>query len=120
MKKSEIEALSQGPDLAGIRATLDECRDLRDHPGFQAFEKMAINYLDTLYETIVKGGISENTTEYLRGQIYAVRQLLGIADANTEIAETFVTNPVRPSNEDNQAMDDFIERRYMNKGEKNE
>lgn len=117
MTKSEIEQLSKGPDLAGIRATLDECKDLKEHQGFHAFEKMAFNYLDTLYETIVKGGINECTTEYLRGQIYAVRQLLGIPDANIEIAETFVTNPVVANIEDATAMDDFAQRRYMNKGE---
>jgi hypothetical protein len=117
MKKSEIENLSKGPDLAGIRATLDECKDLKEHQGFQAFEKLAINYLDTLYDAIVKGGLDPLVTEYLRGQIYAIRQLLGIPDANIETAQTFVGNPVTPTPDDAAEMDDFIQGRYMNKGE---
>lgn len=117
MKKSEIESLSKGPDLAGVRATLDECKELMEHQGFQAFEKLAINYLDTLYENIVRGGLDPLATEYLRGQIYAVRQLLALPAMNVETAETFAGDPVSVPQKDKEEMDDFVQRRYMDKGE---
>lgn len=117
MTKSEIASMAKSNDLAGVRATLDDCRDLQTHPGFHAFEKRLINELDRLYEEVVKGGLPEGPTDYLRGQIYAIKQILGLADENIGIAENFVDRPVQLSVEDNAAMDDFVERRYMNKGE---
>lgn len=112
MNKSEIEQLSAGPDLAGIRARLDECQDLANHAGFQAFEKLLFNYLDSLYNAIVVGGIGESKADFLRGQIYAIRFLLGLPKMNIDTAETFVQRPVTPPQEDIAEIDTFISRRY--------
>lgn len=125
MTKSEIEKLA---GKVGIPCTVDDLASLRDNPAFQRFEQALFDKLNDLYELIalrlfrdpLTGKISPagpEETEQMRGQIGAFRFVLNIPSKIESEAKMHSESPVALAPEDQEEVDDFIQGRYMNKGE---
>lgn len=109
MKKTEIEILGSKVE---IPTTAEMMKELKDNSAFHRFEQAMFEKLNQLYDFIVKGGLDENQTNYLRGQIEAIRFVLGLeADIQKQI-EADAHGPIAYDNADRSEIDDFVERRY--------
>lgn len=109
MKYSEIASFA---GLAGIRIDGDHLRELKSNTAFQRLEQALFDKLNQLYDAIVMGGLTDKQTEYLRGQITAIRFLLGLPEMMQDEVKSFADQPASPTEDDLAEMDTFIQRRY--------
>lgn len=115
MKKSEIANIS---GLVGIRVTDTELEDLKQNAAFQRQEQGLIDYLDSLYEAIAKGGVDPAQTEYLRGQIAAIQFILRLPTLMESEITSAKVQPMNYTPDELAEMDTFVQRRYNpDKGE---
>jgi len=114
MTKSEIKSFS---GLIHLRIEERDIEELVTNTAFQRFEQGLFDRLNHLYDELAKGGTTPLETEFVRGQILAIRFMLGLPEL---IREEFKTNQEFQENltpDELAERDDFIQRRYVNKGE---
>lgn len=126
MTKSDLEALA---GKVGIPCTVEDLAVMKENPAFQRFEQGLFDKLNELYELIafglyrdpVSGKIQparQEDTERIRGEITAYRFVLGIPGKIEDEARTNAENPLPLSQDDQEEVDDFVQRRYReDKGE---
>lgn len=114
MTKSEIQSFS---GLVGIRVSAGDIPELASNTAFQRFEQGLFDRLNQLYDELVKPGLTPLETEFVRGQILAIRFMLGLPEMVALEASGLQQNPIEYTQEEIAETEDFVQRRYRNKGE---
>lgn len=115
MTKSEIQSFS---GLIGIRVNTSDLLELAGNTAFQRFEQGLFDRLNQLYDELAKSGLNPTETEFVRGQILAIRFMLGLPELIAGECAALQHLPSDLAPEEIAESDDFIQRRYMNKGDK--
>lgn len=114
MTKKEIQSFS---GLIGIRVTPGDVPELMANTAFQRFEQGMFDRLNQLYDELAKSGLTMLETEFVRGQILAIRFMLGLPELISRECEGYQHIPDNYTPEEIAEADDFVQRRYRNKGE---
>jgi hypothetical protein len=114
MTKSEIQSFS---GLVGIRVSETDILTLAENTAFQRFEQGLFDRLNQLYEELAKAGLTPLETEFVRGQILAIRFMLGLPELIAHECAQSREEPMKLTKEEIEETEDFVQRRYQNKGE---
>lgn len=109
MKKQEIHSFA---GLIGIRVSKEDLKELQHNTAFQRQEQGLFDWLDQLYDAIVKGGLDEKQTEYIRGQIQAIRFVLQLPEFIEGQVIGDEVQPVKYTEDEIAETEDFVRRRY--------